>query len=57
MLGRKVLATVGVTFFTSAIPKAEAITRYLPPLKEMARKIQTSVVLLKQGGAPERDSY
>jgi IclR family mhp operon transcriptional activator len=57
MLGRKVLATVGVTFFTSAIPKAEAITRYLPPLKEMARNIQTSVVLLKQGGAPERDSY
>jgi IclR family mhp operon transcriptional activator len=53
MLGRKVLATVGVTYFTSAINKAEAIARYVPPLKEMARNIQTSVVLLKQGGAPD----
>jgi IclR family mhp operon transcriptional activator len=53
MLGRKVLATVGMTFFTSAIPKAEAIARYVPPLQEMARNIQTSVVLLKQGGAPD----
>jgi IclR family mhp operon transcriptional activator len=56
MLGRKVLATVGVTYFTSALPKAEAIARYVPPLKEMARNIQTSVVLLKQDGAPEKDS-
>jgi len=55
-LGRKVLATVGVTFFTSAIPKAAAIARYVPPLKEMAKNIQTSVVLLKQGGAPEKDA-
>jgi hypothetical protein len=43
-----------MTFFTSAIPKAEAIARYVPPLKEMAKNIQTSVVLLKQDGAPER---
>jgi IclR family mhp operon transcriptional activator len=56
-LGRKVLATVGVTFFTSAVPKAEAITRYVPPLKEMAKNIQTSVVLLKQGGAPDREPH
>jgi IclR family mhp operon transcriptional activator len=49
MLGRKVLGTVGVTFFTSAIPKAEAIAQYVPPLKEMAQNIQTSVVLLRQG--------
>lgn len=47
------LATVGVTFFTSAIAKAEAIARYVPPLKEMARNIQTSVVLLKQDGATD----
>lgn len=53
MLGRKVLATVGVTFFTSAIPKAEAIARYVPPLKEMARNIQTSVVLLRQDNTTE----
>ena len=53
MLGRKVLATVGVTFFTSAVPKAEAIAQYVPPLKEMARNIQTSVVLLRERNAPE----
>jgi len=57
VLGRKVLATVGVTFFTSAVPKAEAIARYVPPLKEMAKNIQTSLVLLKQGGAPDRNPY
>lgn len=56
-LGRKVLATVGVTFFTSAVPKAEAITRYVPPLKEMAKNIQTSVVLLKQDGAPDSEAH
>ena len=56
MLGRKVVATVGVTFFTSAIPKAEAIVRYVPPLKEMAKNIQASVIMLRQGGAPEKDS-
>jgi IclR family mhp operon transcriptional activator len=54
MLGRKVLATVGVSFFTSAIPKADAIARYVPPLREMAKNIQTSVVLLRQGGAPDK---
>jgi IclR family mhp operon transcriptional activator len=54
-LGRKVLATVGVSFFTSAIPKAEAIARYLPPLKEMAKAIEASVILLRQGDAPDRD--
>jgi IclR family mhp operon transcriptional activator len=57
MLGRKVLATVGVTYFTSAMPKAEAIARYVLPLKEMAKNIQTSVVLLKQGGAPDKVSH
>jgi IclR family transcriptional regulator, mhp operon transcriptional activator len=55
MLERKVLATVGVTFFTSAVPKAEAIERYLPPLKEMARNIEASVVLLNQGAAPDSE--
>ncbi len=53
MLGRKVLATVGVTFFTSAVPKAEAIARYVPPLREMARNIQTSVLLLRQDNTAE----
>jgi IclR family mhp operon transcriptional activator len=57
MMGRKVLATVGMTYFTSAMPKAEAIARYVPPLKEMAKNIQTSVVLLRQGGAPEKTPH
>jgi IclR family mhp operon transcriptional activator len=52
MSGRKVLATVGVTFFTSAIPKAEAIARYVPPLKDMARNIQESIALLKHRPSP-----
>lgn len=57
MLGRKVLATVGVTFFTSAVPKAQAVVRYVPPLKEMAKNIQTSVLLLRHEGAAERGSH
>jgi IclR family mhp operon transcriptional activator len=56
MMGRKVLATVGVTYFTSALPNAEATARYVPLLKEMAKNIQTSVVLLRQDGAPDKDS-
>jgi IclR family mhp operon transcriptional activator len=54
MLGRKVLATVGVSFFTSAISKAEAVERYLPPLREMASNIEASVALLRRGGAPDK---
>jgi len=52
-LGQKVLATVGFTYFTSAMSNAEAIARYVPPLKEMAKNIQTSVVLLRQDGAQD----
>lgn len=55
MLERKVLATVGVTYFTSAISKADAIERYVPALKEMAKNIQTSVILLRQDGAPDTE--
>lgn len=55
MLGRKVLATVGVSYFTSAVPKAEAIARYVPPLKEMAGNIQASVALLRQGSAADKE--
>lgn len=57
MLGRKVLATVGVTYFTSAVPKAEAIARYVPPLKEMAKNIQTSVVLLRQDSTTDKNPH
>lgn len=51
MLGPRVLATVGVTYFTSAMPKAEAVARYVPPLKDMATNIQASVILLQQESA------
>ena len=57
MQGRKVLATVGVTYFTSAVAKSEAIARYVPPLREMARNIQTSVGLLMQGSAPDKNAH
>jgi len=51
MLKRKVLATVGATYFTSVMPKAEAIARYVPALKEMAKNIQASVMLIQREGA------
>ncbi len=57
MLGRKVLATVGVTYFTSAVPKAAAIAQYVPPLKEMAKSIEASVDLLRQGAVADSDPY
>jgi IclR family mhp operon transcriptional activator len=57
MLGRKVLATVGVTYFTSAMSRAEAIARYVPLLNEMATNIQSSVVLLKEDDARGKISH
>ncbi len=57
MLGRKVLATAGMTYFTSAMAKTDALARYVPPLKEMAKNIQTSVVLLRQDGAPDQGEH
>jgi IclR family transcriptional regulator, mhp operon transcriptional activator len=48
MRGTAVLATLGMTYFTSAMPKAQAIGRYVPLLKELAKNIQKSV------GAVER---
>lgn len=53
MLGQKVLATVGVTYFTSALPKAEAIARYVPPLQEMARNVGRSVAMLGRSADPD----
>jgi IclR family mhp operon transcriptional activator len=41
--GRKVLATLGVSYFISAMPKTKAIASYVPPLSDLARKIEKSV--------------
>lgn len=57
MLKRKVLATVGVTYFTSVMPKTEAIARYVPPLKEMAKNIQSSVQMIQREGAARKTAH
>jgi IclR family mhp operon transcriptional activator len=48
MREKAVLATLGMTYFTSAVPKAQAIARYVPLLKEAARNIQRSVGALQR---------
>jgi hypothetical protein len=42
-LGGKVLATLGVSYFISAMPKTKAIASYVPPLLDLAKKIEASV--------------
>ncbi len=41
--GRKVLATLGVSYFISAMPKTKAIASYVPPLLDLAKRIERSV--------------
>jgi IclR family mhp operon transcriptional activator len=41
--GRKVLGTLGVSYFISAMPKTKAIASYVPPLLDLAKKIEKSV--------------
>ena len=41
--GSKVLATIGVSYFISAMPKTKAIASYVPPLLDLAKKIEASV--------------
>ena len=38
-----VLATIGVTYFNSSMPKAKAISSYVPLLMDLARNIESSV--------------
>jgi IclR family mhp operon transcriptional activator len=38
-----VLATIGVTYFNSSMPKAKAISSYVPRLLDLARNIESSV--------------
>jgi IclR family mhp operon transcriptional activator len=44
--GGKVLATLGVSYFLTAMPKTKAIASYVPPLLDLAKKIEASVTVL-----------
>jgi IclR family transcriptional regulator, mhp operon transcriptional activator len=44
----RVLATVGMTYFTSALDRADAIARYVPPVQALADNIAASVASLQQ---------
>jgi IclR family transcriptional regulator, mhp operon transcriptional activator len=43
MQGGNVLATIGVSYFTSSMPRARAISTYVPPLMELAGRIEAGV--------------
>jgi IclR family mhp operon transcriptional activator len=46
--GGRVLATVGMTYFTSALDRAEIVQRYVPLLKSLAGNIAASVASLQE---------
>jgi IclR family mhp operon transcriptional activator len=46
MRGRQVLATVGMTYFTSAMSKTLAVGKFVPLIQELAKNVQTSVALI-----------
>src|SRR5262249_31146897 len=46
--GGRVLATVGMTYFTSALDRAEIVQRYVPLLKGLAGNIAASVASLQE---------
>ncbi len=46
---RKVLATVGMTYFVSALDRADIVQRYVPLVKTLADNIAGSVASLRQG--------
>jgi len=43
-----VLATVGMTYFTSALDRADVVQRYVPLLKGLADNIAASVSSLQE---------
>lgn len=47
MYGNKVLATVAMSYFKSAISPQEIISRYVPLLRDLGRNIENSAVILK----------
>ncbi len=48
MSGDRVLATLGMTFFTSVVPRSEWVRHYVPKLKTVARSISKTVSSLTQ---------
>jgi IclR family transcriptional regulator, mhp operon transcriptional activator len=48
IVNRRVLATVGMTYFTSALDRADVVLRYVPPVKALADNIAASVSSLQQ---------
>jgi IclR family mhp operon transcriptional activator len=48
LAGRRVLATVGMTYFTSALDRAEIVRRYVPLVQALAENITASVSSLQQ---------
>jgi IclR family transcriptional regulator, mhp operon transcriptional activator len=48
IVNERVLATVGMTYFTSALDRAEVIQRYVPLLKSLAGNIAASVASLQE---------
>jgi IclR family mhp operon transcriptional activator len=48
MLGDRVLATLGMTFFTSVVPRQELARRHVPKLQAVARSIAATVDSLKR---------
>jgi IclR family transcriptional regulator, mhp operon transcriptional activator len=43
LLEGNVLATIGLTYFSSSMPKAKAISAYVPRLMDLAKNIESSV--------------
>jgi IclR family transcriptional regulator, mhp operon transcriptional activator len=48
IVNQRVLATVGMTYFTSALDRTDVVQRYVPLVKAMADNIATSVSSLQQ---------
>jgi IclR family transcriptional regulator, mhp operon transcriptional activator len=48
IVNQRVLATVGMTYFTSALDRADVVQRYVPLVKALADNIAASVLSLQQ---------
>ena len=48
IVNQRVLATVGMTYFTSALDRADVVQRYVPLVKALADNIAASVSSLQQ---------
>jgi IclR family transcriptional regulator, mhp operon transcriptional activator len=45
----RVLATIGLSYFTSSMPRAKAVSVYVPKLLDLARDIEASAIALGRG--------